>query len=255
MTKIIILQTIPHKPPPNMLQLKKDWTLSGTGKLMTGGNMVKIALADDDEEFLELLKQMLEECFRAGKLCCRIDFFRNPELLDMEYAEGRTYDVCFLDIEMRQMDGRELAQRIRERDRAVYLIYLTSHGEFVRDGYRVGAFDFIMKEELCEELPDMMERLLIYIYKQGQNARFVLTSGEKQERISLRRVMEALGDEEFAFVERGYIVNLTHVTSMDQGRVVLSNGTILPAGKEYIQRLRERLGMYSMRRLETMGRS
>ncbi len=249
---------------------------------MTGGNMVKIALADDDEEFLELLKQMLEECFRAGKLCCRIDFFRNPELLDMEYAEGRTYDVCFLDIEMRQMDGRELAQRIRERDRAVYLIYLTSHGEFVRDGYRVGAFDFIMKEELCEELPDMMERLLarlerdrektyqiathsryekiayrdlIYIYKQGQNARFVLTSGEKQERISLRRVMEALGDEEFAFVERGYIVNLTHVTSMDQGRVVLSNGTILPAGKEYIQRLRERLGMYSMRRLETMGRS
>lgn len=65
---------------------------------------------------------------------------------------------------------------------------------------------------------------IIYIYKEGQNAKFVLKDGETQERISLRKVAEKLSDDEFVFVERGYIINLSHIKKISSREIELSNG-------------------------------
>lgn len=241
--------------------------------------MLRICLIDDDVEFLEIIKKILHDYLAEKAIPCRIDSFVNPELLYLEFVEKREYDICFLDIEMPEMDGRELAEKIRELNDFVYIVFLTSHREFVKIGYRVRAFDFITKDQLAEELPDVMDRLLrrrerdekeaytirthsryeiipykdiIYIYKQDQNIRFVLKTGEKQERKSIKKIMEELNNNIFVLVERGYIVNLEHIVRINAREILLSNGKKLIISKEHIQNVREHLGMFCVYQMSDM---
>lgn len=233
--------------------------------------MLRISLIDDDVEFLEIVKKMLHGYLAEKAIPNRIDSFSNPEMLYLEFSEKREYDICFLDIEMPQMDGRELAEKIRELNDFVYIVFLTSHREFVKVGYRVRAFDFITKDQVEEELTDVMDRLLrrrerdakeaymirthsryevipykdiIYIYKQDQNIRLVLKTEERSERKSLRKILEELDKNIFMLVERGYIVNLGHIVRINAREILLSNGKSLTISKEHIQDVREKLGMY-----------
>lgn len=233
--------------------------------------MLRISLIDDDVEFLEIIKKILHDYLAEKAIPCRIDPFAKPELLYLEFVEKREYDICFLDIEMPQMDGRELAEKIRELNDFVYIVFLTSHREFVKIGYRVRAFDFITKDQLAEELPDVMDRLLrrrerdekevytirthsryeiipykdiIYIYKQDQNIRFVLKTEERPERKSIKKILGELDKNIFMLVERGYIVNLGHIVRINAREILLSNGKTLTISKEHIQDVREKLGMF-----------
>ena len=235
--------------------------------------MLRISLIDDDVVFLEIIKKMLYDYLAEKAIPCTIDLFNNPELLYLEFTEKREYDICFLDIEMPQMDGRELAEKIRELNDFVYIVFLTSHREFIKVGYRVRAFDFITKDQVDEELPDVMDRLLrrmkrdakeiytirthsryeiipykdiIYIYKQDQNIRFVLKTEERAERKSIKKILGELDKNIFMLVERGYIVNLGHIVRINAREILLSNGKILTISKEHIQDVREKLGMFCM---------
>lgn len=235
--------------------------------------MLRISLIDDDVDFLEIIQKMLHDYLAEKAVPCRIDPFDNPELLYLEFTEKREYDVCFLDIEMPQMDGRELAEKIRELNDSVYIVFLTSHREFIKVGYRVRAFDFVTKGQVAEELPDVMDRLLrrmekdarevytirthsryeiisykdiIYIYKQDQNIRFVLKTEERSERKSIKKILGELDKNIFMLVERGYIVNLGHIVRINAREILLSNGKTLTISKEHIQDIREHLGMFYM---------
>lgn len=235
--------------------------------------MLRISLIDDDVDFLEIIQKMLHDYLAEKAVPCRIDPFDNPELLYLEFTEKREYDVCFLDIEMPQMDGRELAEKIRELNDSVYIVFLTSHREFIKVGYRVRAFDFVTKGQVAEELPDVMDRLLrrmekdarevytirthsryeiisykdiIYIYKQDQNIRFVLKTEERPERKSIKKILGELDKNIFMLVERGYIVNLGHIVRINAREILLSNGKTLTISKEHIQDIREHLGMFYM---------
>lgn len=241
--------------------------------------MLRIGLVDDEPEFLGQAKKLLQDYFMDKGLLCHIDVYSKPELLYYNITEGKRYDVCFLDIEMPGMNGRELAEKIREWDENINLIFLTLHTEYIKMGYRVRAFDFISKDEIKNELSGLIERLLrkmekdatkfytvstycryeklayndiIFIYKNGQNIRFVLKNGEVQERKSLKKVLNELDGEIFMLIERGYIVNLAHIVKLHAREVELSNGKTLMVSREHIQNVRNRLGMYCMRAMSDL---
>ena len=210
--------------------------------------MLRIGLVDDEPEFLNQVKKLLQDYFVDKGLLSHIDVYSKPELLYYNITEGKTYDVCFLDIEMPGMN-------------------------------RVRAFDFISKDEIKNELSGLIERLLrkmekdatkfytvstycryeklaysdiIFIYKNGQNIRFVLKNGEVQERKSLKKVLNELDGEIFMLIERGYIVNLAHIVKLHAREVELSNGKKLMVSREHIQNVRNRLGMYCMRAMSDL---
>ena len=107
--------------------------------------MINIAFVDDNKEFLELINKLIHSYIVSKKIYCKVEFYQNPELLYLDFTEKKKFDICFLDIEMPQMNGIELAYKIRENDKLVRVVFLTSHKEFIRVGYKVKAFDFISK--------------------------------------------------------------------------------------------------------------
>lgn len=237
---------------------------------------IKIALIDDNQEFIQDFGQMLMKGFRTVGVAALVEIY--PDALSFEVAlpQGHSYDICFLDIEMPGMSGMELAKRIRQRKGQEILVFLTAYSEFIRAGYEVKAFDYLVKDQAGREIDSLVKRLLceineisqkvyvietqsriekinhsdiIYIDKRGPYSRFVLTDGEVQERKALKDVLNSLGAGEFLLVERGYVINLNHMKRVLSRTVELSDGTKIPVGRTHMKELKKKIQEYWMESL------
>ena len=105
--------------------------------------MIRIGIVDDEKQERDQLKQAL----------ARFGAENGTELNVKEFdcaavylaAQDRDFDILYLDIDMPQMSGMELAEKIRETDQDVILIFCTNLQQFALNGYSVGALGFIVK--------------------------------------------------------------------------------------------------------------
>lgn len=130
--------------------------------------MLKIAICDDDRGITSHLEKILENYTKQSSVQIEIEIFFDGKAL-IQHIEQQTtnYDLIFLDIEMEQMDGMETARRIREKNKLVLLIFVTSHTNYAIEAYSVHPFQFIVK-------PFDEKKVITYF----QQAYEVLTSGE-----------------------------------------------------------------------------
>ena len=57
------------------------------------------------------------------------------------------------------MDGMELAKKIRALDADARIVFLTSYERYAVQGYRVRAYDFMLKDSYKKDLTDLLERV------------------------------------------------------------------------------------------------
>lgn len=101
-------------------------------------------------------------------------------------------------------------------------------------------------------------REILFVEKDGKNAVFHMagtenrtdTQTERQShptrrvRRSLTEVFEELHSEEFYFIERGYIVNLRHVTEISHTDCILTDKTRLPVSQSRLPEFKKKLNLY-----------
>ena len=106
---------------------------------------MNIAVCEDNEAHRERLKNMIAEW--AGRTGRRTQTacFASAEAFEMAEIPAGGYDLIFLDIQMKQMDGMKLAEKIREQDDRVLLVFTTSYEDYAIAGYDVGAFAYLLK--------------------------------------------------------------------------------------------------------------
>ena len=117
--------------------------------------MMKILLAEDDENLGELLKNYLKaKSFET-------DLFDNGEKA-LEGFRKEHYDLCILDVMMPVKDGFTLAQDIRTLNKVVPIIFLTARSmkDDVLEGFKIGADDYITKPFNMEELLFRIEAVM-----------------------------------------------------------------------------------------------
>ena len=74
--------------------------------------MYKIAICDDDANYISELKEMLLECNDKKREIDFWEFTSGRELLNSNIDE---MDVIFLDIQMEEMDGNMVSVELNER--------------------------------------------------------------------------------------------------------------------------------------------
>ena len=97
--------------------------------------MLRILYCDDEpaqEIYLQRAVQKWEEISRET---IRLQTFRSAEEVLFELDQTVPYDLLLLDIQMKQMNGMELAREIRKRDRNVAVAFLTNDPGL---DYRIG---------------------------------------------------------------------------------------------------------------------
>ena len=103
-----------------------------------------ICYCEDESAQAKAFAIKIDQWAKNKNIEVHADLFESAE----EYlfkAEQNYYDVIFLDISMRGQNGMELARKIREKEKDVILVFVTSDASYVFDGYEVGAYRYLMK--------------------------------------------------------------------------------------------------------------
>lgn len=109
---------------------------------------MKIAIVDDRLADLKnaetFLRKYITQNFSEAADSIRIDSFSNVEDFLKAFEPGK-YDLFMLDIFMKPLNGIQIAQIIRNRDRDAFIIFLTSSEDYILEGYKVFAVGYFIK--------------------------------------------------------------------------------------------------------------
>ena len=231
--------------------------------------MITVALIEDEIDDLALLKGYILNYANENNYEIVVDEYRSAE----SFFEGRkNYDMVFFDIELPGIDGLKAARRLRENDKSVTIIFVTNMNLAIK-GYEVNAFDFILKpihehdfslkffraikhvvEHESAKLPlriegkDIVLKLSSILYIEVMNHRITyhtLDGDYSTYNDSLGKIATRLSGNGFALCNSCYLVNLKHVTAIDNDYVFLSEKK-LPVShgkkKAFVMSLNEYLG-------------
>ena len=145
--------------------------------------MYRIAIVDDDREFVEELKNYLDQYAKEEEQEFEISaFYDGAEILE-NYASK--YDLILLDIEMPKVNGMDAAEKIREVDENVVLMFITNMAQYAIHGYSVGALDFVMKPITYYTFSMKIKRALKRVQKKAMGAVLLnLSDGVKKLEVS-----------------------------------------------------------------------
>lgn len=117
---------------------------------------MQIAIVDDVKEEVSILMNYIRQYSQEHKLYTQIQTFNDGKHF-LSVFEEKLYDIIFLDIYMNDMDGIELAKHIREKDTKVLIIFSTTSTEHAIMGFRLRAFDYLLKPYDYEQLKNTMD--------------------------------------------------------------------------------------------------
>ena len=123
--------------------------------------MIRVALVDDNGFDREKLKEYLERYEKEHHLQFKVTEFTDGEDIVTDYTAE--YDLILLDIEMQFLNGMKAAQKIREMDADVPLVFITNMPQYAIDGYKVRALDYVLKPVSYFSLTETLGRALKHI--------------------------------------------------------------------------------------------
>ncbi len=73
-----------------------------------------------------------------------VESFCDGCLLLNQIKQGKRYDLIYLNIQMKEMDGMAAAKKIREFDWTVQLVYITSYEKYMRQVFAEDPIGFLV---------------------------------------------------------------------------------------------------------------
>lgn len=115
---------------------------------------MKAILVDDEQMALDFLEHLLREHNDIEI----VDKLTNP--LSVKENVGKTKpDVVFLDINMPQVNGLELAEQILEMNPNIQIVFVTAYDKYALSAFEINALDYLLKPIQKERLKKTMKRL------------------------------------------------------------------------------------------------
>lgn len=219
--------------------------------------MLKIAICDDNITFLTQIRISLEQWNRHSEPMLISTFSDGDSLIHAHSAAP--FDIIFLDVVMPLLNGISTAWEIRETDKVVKIVFLTSSPEYAVDSYRVKASNYLLKpvsrdallrcmDELFQELRKQTRSLAIkttgavhqvdidsieYMEAQNKKVLFVLTDGRTITSVDPLYIFEQklTADDGFFKCSRSYIVNIHRIATYTQKEVRMRSGARIPISR------------------------
>lgn len=176
-------------------------------------------------------------------------------------SEDESYDLLLVDIRMEGTTGIDLARKLRAEGVETLLAFLTADRNFVFDGYKVDALDYLLKPITESDLRALLDKALkefdrqkpVWIIEaegelvevlvdhvshiEAQNHQTVITTrrgvyATRQTLASWRERIESAGVEKlFVSPHRSFLINLMWIRRLDRKTVRMANGDEIPLAR------------------------
>ena len=115
---------------------------------------MKIIAVDDEKLALESLVNAIRKVVPDGV----IHGFRTPKTA-LEFMNQDSCDIAFLDIDMRGMNGIELAKKMKLINPKINIIFTTGYSEYTGEAFLLHASGYVMKPVTAEKIQIEMQEL------------------------------------------------------------------------------------------------
>lgn len=233
----------------------------------------RLAICDDEEYFIEDIRQYLKAYISETENEIIADAYTSGKtLLETLEKEAKNYDIYFLDVDMPEMRGTDLAKEIRQRYPMAVICFITSYEEYAYEAFRAEALDYLIKPVKYTELRHTLNRCaiqiqycrdadaarkrylevktnrgstlvdmkdILYIEKRRNQCVFHLDDGELLSYMTLSEVYDLLDKDSFFYVHQGYIVNFAQIREVKMKVVCLGKNREIPISRKYQPKMRQ----------------
>ena len=231
--------------------------------------MFNVSICDDSKYDIDKIKNALGMFSKRKHVELSISEFSNPEMLMYEIEDGKIADIFILDVEMPNMDGFELADKIREHTETSIIIFLTSHDEMASMGYKSKALRYVIKLNLERDIEEALDSAIAEISNVNDKTitlhhyndywriaykdiicvtrisrQLVITTrllGDITDNRGIKEFFDMLSDNRFLFVDRSCFVNIDYMSQIKGYSLKLTDGQILPISRRSLQNVKQTL--------------
>ena len=209
---------------------------------------MKVAIIEDNQEALDYYLKYINRYQKEEKV--KIELFTYENGTDLLKDYNKDFHVIFLDIGLPIMNGLEVANKIREVDESVLIVFVTNLPQYAIEGYKVNALDFLLKPVTYSDFQIEMKKIernlklkkknylvlnlkgivhkipfssIIYVEIIHHDIVIHTDSNDYKFRGSLKSIEENLDMQLFSRCNNCYLVNLNYVESIDKNIVILTN--------------------------------
>ena len=116
--------------------------------------MIRTIVVDDEQPSLDRLERLING---SGLAAVNAKFLE--PLSALEFLKANKVDAVFLDIEMPDMDGIELATRMLDLQSNVAVVFVTAYDQYAVEAFRINALDYLMKPVSLDRLRETLQRI------------------------------------------------------------------------------------------------
>ena len=219
--------------------------------------MINIAIVDDLSVDSDTLKYYVQKYYSEKNTEIQITVFSSGEEIAAHYKKG-SYQLIFLDIYMKSINGMETAHMIRASGDTCALIFVTTSSEFAVSSYDVQADYYLLKPFEQKKLYGALERIH---FQNSTDSRYIeVISDRMPVRVPIQSIvyadtyrnaiqlhtdagilksyqtfqaLEEMIQEYPCFLScyRGCIVNMDRISEAQEDGFAMDNGEFVPVRK------------------------
>lgn len=234
---------------------------------------VNIAICDDDKTALKNMKDKIIDMSKKLNIVPEIVTYNNGKsVIDMICNKKEIYDILFLDIDMSDISGLEVAREIRKSKLDIILIFVSAHEQYVFESIEYHPFRYIRKNKIEEELPlalkaayscveQYKDKSIVFKTENGelrlkQNDIMYYETEKRKIRVymsdgssfllwkTVKGLYQELCDDNFILVHSGCAVNVKYIDEFSSFDITLDNGKHLIMSRTRIKQVKAAILSY-----------
>ncbi len=232
--------------------------------------MFKIVICSDQSTYVNQIINICKKYFLKINEEYTIDIYTKGLSL---VKERESFDIAFININMPDINGIELAKMIRKYDKCIKIVFLTGFSEHITNAFSVHTFGYISEPFKAKEIEALLkDSLEDSVYNQVDFPTFIIKTDKGRELInvkniyclecnnhtiklttrtqtfffnsSIKQLLSKLKRYGFEICHRSYLVNLSCIKQIRGYYVILDNGIQIPISQKKASAFKEKYYQY-----------
>ncbi len=229
-------------------------------------HLFNVAICDDELEMLNKVYISVSDEFKHRGINVTCIKTSDPfELIDN--LKNTKIDAVFLDIDMPNINGMDIAGIIKKENIDTSIIFVTCHDMLVYDTFQYSPFAFIRKSHFDCEICSVIDRIIthwqmrqsdivthkgaeiirviindiIFIESVGNYINIYTTNGCEKYRDTLTNIENQCSGISLIRVHKGFIANINQIERLSGDELVMNNGAHIPIGRIYEKQVKSKI--------------
>lgn len=214
---------------------------------------MRILICDDNQEYVDMIMNQINECKDKN---IEHDIIGVSDLHQLNInLKLHQFDIAFLDIELGETTGIEVAKKLKEKNPYCIFVFITNYKQYINDAIDLEVSRYLYKENLIDNFKETYSKVLNEYKRKKGTFSFNTSKGKVnlspfqiqyietyyysiKIHTSLKSyfsniknisyIKKTLKPFDFYQVHQSYYVNLHYVYTIENDMVILTNGKEIP---------------------------